>query len=164
MFGSAPVNPEAVAYHEAAHAVVAVKLGMVIESCTVIRTAKHFAHVTLETRYEPPATPHKPTPPEVTRVTNYARMAYAGHFAEKKKFGPSHAPGSEMDTADVEDYAADLYPEGDQRHTWKTGAIGASRQDVEAWWPAIEMLAQEILTLGDRTHADVLAVIARTGV
>ena len=153
---------EVVAYHEAAHAAVTVALGGGLTRVTIVPSVEARAAVHGDV-YTPPKVIGAPTSDEVERLTKIARQLYAGVAAERRKYGPGHNVGGAQDFANIEQLGEQLYTDVDARGAWRGRAFRLAQEDVARLWPAVEEIAKELMSSGDRNEEDVRAVLQSHG-
>ena len=147
---------------EAGHAVVTVARGGHLEKVTIVATPQARAAVHGDV-YVPPKQIGASTGAELDRLTNIAIQLYACIAAEQHQYGTGHNVGGSQDFADIKQIGEDLYNDEGPQRLWAGRALRSAREYVAKLWPAIEDIARELLTAGDRNEADVLAALKRHG-
>ena len=129
---------EAVAYHEAAHAIAACALGFRDVWVSVDSNTENYS----EGRYRAPAC-HYEAPKSWSTEKRCIRdvvTTYSGHMAEMIQYGHSVVNGASQDAADAQAMLARL-PEK-RRAEVSDQAISRARQLLERRWADVEWLAE----------------------
>jgi hypothetical protein len=135
----ATVEREAIAYHEAGHAVISMKLGYGCLYVTIIPDGDRLGHACCE---DPMAGGHD------DKIKHALKVLIAASLAESK-----HIDSQSWGDADDRVKAMNLALLGTDRNAERAGAlindlIGEVRKLVECHWPEIEKLAEQLLVEG----------------
>ena len=130
---------EAIAYHEAGHAVISMKLGYRCLYVTIIPDGGRLGHVCCE---DPLIGGHD------NKIEHALKVLMAANLAEGR-----HVRSQTWDNADDRVKATNLALLATDRDTERAEAlinqmIGETRELVEQHWPDIEALAQRLLVKG----------------
>ena len=137
---------EAIAYHEAGHAVISMKLGYKCLYVTIIPDGSRLGHVCCE---DPLIGGHD------DKIKHALKVLIAASLAEGKHLG-SPTWGDAEDRARAKNLALLVtYRDTERADALINDMIGKTRELVEQYWPEINMLAQRLLVNGKLNFLEV---------
>ncbi len=132
-------NSEAIAYHEAGHAVISMKLGYKCLYVTIIPDGDRLGHVCCE---DPLARGHD------DKIKHALKVLIAASLAESTRIG-SRAWGDADDRVKATNLALLATDRnGERAAALVNEMIGETRKLIEHHWPDIEALAKRVLIKG----------------